>query len=36
ACVLLYLCVFKDHELSRWGGITMLIAYAIYFVYLML
>jgi cation:H+ antiporter len=35
-CVLLYLCVFKDHELSRWGGITMLIAYAIYFVYLML
>lgn len=34
AGVLLWLCVWKDHKLSRTGGVIMLIGYAAYFVYL--
>lgn len=34
AGVLLWLCVFKDHKLSRKGGMLMLAGYAAYFVYL--
>lgn len=34
AMVLLWLCVFKDRELGRIGGIIMLVGYAAYFVYL--
>lgn len=34
AGVLLWLCVFKDHKLSRAGGIIMLAGYAGYFIYL--
>ena len=32
--VLLWGCVFKDKKMGRPGGITMLVAYAAYFVYL--
>ncbi len=34
AGILLWLCVVKDHKLSRAGGIVMLVSYAAYFVYL--
>lgn len=34
AGVLLWVCVFKDHKLSRTGGIIMLAGYAGYFIYL--
>lgn len=34
AGILLWLCVFKDHKLSRMGGILMLVGYAGYFIYL--
>lgn len=34
AGVLLWVCVFKDHKLSRTGGIIMLAGYAAYFIYL--
>lgn len=34
AGLLLWICVFKDHKLSRAGGVVMLAAYAAYFVYL--
>lgn len=34
AMVLLWLCVFKDRELGRIGGIIMLVGYVAYFVYL--
>lgn len=34
--VLLWLCVFKDKELGRAGGITMLVCYAAYFAKIML
>lgn len=35
AGVLLWVCVFRDHKLSRTGGIMMLVSYAAYFLYLM-
>jgi len=35
AAVLLWLCVMgKKHKLERWGGIVMLVSYAVYFVYM--
>lgn len=34
AAVLLWLCVLKNKELRRWGGILFLVAYAGYFIYL--
>ena len=34
AGILLWLCVFRDHKLSRTGGIVMIVGYAAYFVYL--
>lgn len=34
AAVLLWLCVLKDHKLTRSGGILMLLSYAAYFIYL--
>ncbi|MDO4306782.1 MAG: calcium/sodium antiporter [Eubacteriales bacterium] len=34
AGVLLWVCVFKDHKLSRTGGLVMLAGYAAYFLYL--
>lgn len=37
AAVLLLLCVAnKDRKLKRWGGVTMLLCYAVYFVYLLM
>lgn len=35
AGLLLWICVFRDHKLSRTGGIIMLVSYAAYFVYLL-
>lgn len=35
AAVMLLLFVLKDKKLKRWGGITMLVSYAAYFVYLL-
>lgn len=34
AAVLLWLCVLKDHKLTRGGGLLMLLSYAAYFIYL--
>lgn len=37
AAVLLLLCVAnKDRKLKRWGGVAMLLCYAVYFVYLLM
>lgn len=36
AAILLYLCVLKDHKLSKMGGIIMLVGYVGYFIYLMI
>ncbi len=32
--IFLWLCIFRDHYLERKGGLTMLVAYAVYFGYL--
>ncbi len=37
AAALLWICVAnKDRKLKRWGGVTMLLCYAVYFVYLLM
>lgn len=36
AGVLLWVCVFKNHKLTRAGGVAMLVGYVGYFVYLMM
>lgn len=35
AVVMLLIFVLKDYKLKRWGGIAMLVSYAVYFVYLL-